>query len=265
MESIFTLSHMEAHLKVILATRCLAAEARMWWMTIGEPAMPGGSWADFRALISARYGLMPNEDANVPARDPAIYDDMYHWRFLSYVADWSAYPNESMGHYCRRFREAMIPYFPHDLGDPLLQALHLIREGLPPNVKPFVPEGVVGMTLEVMIQAIMDAEVIVHGMQAAVPDEEDQVVPVFEAAVEEEVEAADDILDPADFPFDLEDHPEDPPIIDDEGDVELWEEQEGVIEEDIDGLEEPEDDPEEILLDHADWDANSDISDITIV
>ncbi|GMN24309.1 hypothetical protein TIFTF001_051364 [Ficus carica] len=47
MESIFRISHMEARLQVLLATRCLAVEARMWWTTIGEPAMPGETWADF--------------------------------------------------------------------------------------------------------------------------------------------------------------------------------------------------------------------------
>ena len=91
---------MEARLQVLLATRCLAVEARMWWITIGEPAMPGDTWADFQALITARYGPLPNEDANMPARDPEIYNDMYLGRFLTYVAEWSAYLNESMGHYC---------------------------------------------------------------------------------------------------------------------------------------------------------------------
>ncbi|GMN23229.1 hypothetical protein TIFTF001_045757 [Ficus carica] len=246
MESIFGICHIEAHLQVLLATRCLAVEARIWWMTEGEPAMPGGTWANFRILITARYEPPPDEDANMPARDPEIYNDMYLSRFLSYVADWSAYPNESMGHYCRRFQEAMLPHIPPAIGDPLLQALFLIREGLPPHVRAFVPEPIAGITLEGMIEIIMEAEIIVQGIQAAAP-EEDQVVPVHDADIGE-AGAENDVMNPADIP---EDHPEDPPVIIVTSDDE---------EEDFDDLEEPEEDPEEILFDHADWDADSDVS-----
>ncbi|GMN25503.1 hypothetical protein TIFTF001_051444 [Ficus carica] len=246
MESIFGICHIEAHLQVLLATRCLAVEARVWWMTEGKPVMPGGTWADFRILITARYGPPPDEDANMPTRDPEIYNDMYLSRFLSYVADWSAYPNESMGHYCRRFQEAMLPHIPPAIRDPLLQALFLIREGLPPHVRAFVPEPIAGMTLEGMIEIIMEAEIIVQGIQAAAP-EEDQVVPVHDADIEE-AGAENGVMDPADIP---EDHPEDPPVIIVASDDE---------EEDFDDLEEPEEDPEEILFDHADWDADSDVS-----
>ncbi|GMN24692.1 hypothetical protein TIFTF001_040597 [Ficus carica] len=179
MESIFGICHIEAHLQVLLATRCLAVEARVWWMTEGEPAMPEGTWADFRILITARYGPPPDEDSNMPARDPEIYNDMYLSHFLSYVADWSAYPNESMGHYCRRFQEAMA----------------------------FVPEPIAGMTLEGMIEIIMEAEIIVQGIQAAAP-EEDQVVPVHDADIEE-AGAENDVMDPADIP---EDHPKTLPL-----------------------------------------------------
>ncbi|GMN58252.1 hypothetical protein TIFTF001_027357 [Ficus carica] len=95
-----------------------------------EPAMSRGTWVDFRALITVRYGLPPDGDANMPYRDPEIFNDMYLERFLSYVVDWGAYPNESMGHYCRRFQEAMLPHILPALGSPLLQALFLLREGL---------------------------------------------------------------------------------------------------------------------------------------
>ena len=79
--------------------------------------MPGGTWVDFRALMIARYGPLPDEDAYMPYRDPKIYNDMYLRRYLSYVADWHPYPHESMGHYCKRFQDAMLPYIPRDLGD----------------------------------------------------------------------------------------------------------------------------------------------------
>ncbi|GMN75011.1 hypothetical protein TIFTF001_053969 [Ficus carica] len=53
--------------------------------------MPGRSWADFHALMIARYGPLPDEDADMPYRDPEIYHDM-------------------------RFHDAMLPYVPQDLG-----------------------------------------------------------------------------------------------------------------------------------------------------
>ena len=42
-EMIFRICHIEAHLQVPLASRCLARDARLWWMTLGERAMPGES------------------------------------------------------------------------------------------------------------------------------------------------------------------------------------------------------------------------------
>ncbi|GMN25972.1 hypothetical protein TIFTF001_043949 [Ficus carica] len=72
MELIFRICHIEARLHVLLATQCLAVDARIWWITIGEPVMPGGTWADFCALITARYGPLPDEDANMPYRDLEI-------------------------------------------------------------------------------------------------------------------------------------------------------------------------------------------------
>ena len=108
---------------------------RLWWLTLEEPTIPRGSWADFRALIIARYGPSPDKEANIPYHDPEIYNDMYMRRYVSYVINWHAYPNESMGHYCRRFQDAMLSYIPRDIGRPELQALHLIREGLPPETR----------------------------------------------------------------------------------------------------------------------------------
>ena len=135
-------------------------------MTLGERAMPGESWADFRALIIARYGLLPDENADIPYRDPEIYNDMYLGRYLDYAADWRVYPNESMGHYCRRFQDAMLPYIPRDIGNPELQALYLLREGLPSEIKIFVPTPMAGMTVENMIHDIMEAEFIACMIQA---------------------------------------------------------------------------------------------------
>ncbi|GMN26519.1 hypothetical protein TIFTF001_040878 [Ficus carica] len=298
MESIFRIGHIEAYLQVPLARRCLVAGARIWWMIVGEPAIPNGTWADFRVLIIARYGLVLNEDAYMLYRDLEIYRDMYYRRYLSYAADWHAYPNESMGHYCQRFRDAMLPYIHRNSGDPELQALHLLMGGLPPNVRLFVLEPMAGMTVEEMIHDIMEAEIMAHMMQVA-DLEDDYAVPVDDASIAEplfhggpvlpedpipamplqvippqeaEADVNDGDMDPVDVSIDQEEDPDDPPIViiesDDEEDVqeeqEKWEEHEGNIEEEWEGLEEPEEDPDKILFDDGDWDADSDISsDIT--
>ncbi|GMN66027.1 hypothetical protein TIFTF001_035091 [Ficus carica] len=72
MEMIFRTCHIEARLQVLLASRCLAGDARLWWLTQGESAIQGGSWADFCALIIARYGPLHDEEANMSYRDPNI-------------------------------------------------------------------------------------------------------------------------------------------------------------------------------------------------
>nr|GMN68210.1 hypothetical protein TIFTF001_037269 [Ficus carica]GMN68222.1 hypothetical protein TIFTF001_037281 [Ficus carica] len=92
METIFHICHIEAHLQVSLARSCLVADARLWWMTLGERAMPDRTWTHFRALVIARYGPLPEEGADVLYRDPEIYRDMQHTRYQSFVADWHAYP-----------------------------------------------------------------------------------------------------------------------------------------------------------------------------
>ncbi|GMN23951.1 hypothetical protein TIFTF001_040514 [Ficus carica] len=290
MELIYRVCHIEARLQVSLASRRLAGDARLWWMTLGERAMPGGSWVDFHALIIARYGPLPDEEANMPYRDPEIYNDMYLGRYLSYVADWRAYPNESMGHYCRRFQDAMLPYIPQDLGSPELQALHPLRGGLPPEVRIFVLAPMVGMTLENMINDIMEAEIITHMLQVnavvddyqvlvddagigeplfhggpLLPENPIPTVPLQEIPPQEAEAGADaDDIDPADFPNNPEENLKDPPVIiiesDDEEDVEEefveeWEEFEGV---EVD-IEDVEDDPEEILFGDEDWDIFSDV------
>ena len=39
-------------------------------------------------------------------RDPGMYQDMYMRRYVSYVAAWRAYPDESRGYYCQQIRVA---------------------------------------------------------------------------------------------------------------------------------------------------------------
>ena len=70
-----------------------------------------------------------------------------------------------MGHYCRRFQNAMLPHIP-DLGSLELRALQLLRDGLPSEVREFFHAPMVGMTLENMINDIMEAEFTAHMLQA---------------------------------------------------------------------------------------------------
>ncbi|GMN19033.1 hypothetical protein TIFTF001_046899 [Ficus carica] len=111
MEMIFYTCHIEDRLQVSLASRCLIADARLWWMTLGEPQMPSRTLAHFRAAVLARYRpfLAEEPGGDGQYRDPEIYRDMHHVWYQHFVANWHAYPQESMGHYCRRFQEAMLP------------------------------------------------------------------------------------------------------------------------------------------------------------
>lgn len=55
MELIFRLCHVEARLQISLASRCLVEDARMWWLTMGERALPDRTWVDFCALMIERF------------------------------------------------------------------------------------------------------------------------------------------------------------------------------------------------------------------
>ena len=267
MEQIFRTCHIEARLQVMLATRCLALDARFWWMTVGEREMPSQTWADFRTLIVARYGPILDEAVGEPERDPHIYRDMYHTRYQSYAAVWRAYPHESMSHYCRRFQEAMMPQVPQDLGSPVMHALQTLRDGLPAHIRVYVPTPLAETTIEQMVGDILEAEMVAHIIQADVfpdvppapaddaglgehfyeagplfPEEPIPAVPLQEIPPEAEADG-----DEGDFnPDDLMDIPEDPledlPLYDipvEEGEEEDPEE---------DPEEEPEPEPE-----HAGW------------
>ncbi|GMN36264.1 hypothetical protein TIFTF001_042402 [Ficus carica] len=169
---------------VSLASRCLAADVRLWWMTLGEQAMPDRTWAHFRTLVIARFGPVPDEGADGPYRDPEIYRAMHLERYLSYVADLHAYSQESMGHYCRRFQEAMLPQIPQDIVSPGMQALLILRNGLPPQIRQHVPAPTPDMTVGHMIDFIMDADIDAHAMQADAYVVEPQV-PVDDAGIGE--------------------------------------------------------------------------------
>ncbi|GMN32459.1 hypothetical protein TIFTF001_041734 [Ficus carica] len=87
------------------------------------------SLANFRAQIIARYGPLSDKDADKPYRDPKIYPDMYH----------------------RRFQDAMLPHVPRVSANPELQASHVFWEGLPPEIRQFVPALMAGIIVGNMI------------------------------------------------------------------------------------------------------------------
>jgi len=126
MESVFHIDHIEAHLQVSLASRCFVGDAQLWWIATGERDLPSRTWVHFWAMLIVRYGQVPDQEVDGPYRDPEIYRDMRRTRYFSLAALWHAYPHESMGHYCHRFLDAILPHILQDLEDPEMQALQLI-------------------------------------------------------------------------------------------------------------------------------------------
>ncbi|GMN65117.1 hypothetical protein TIFTF001_034184 [Ficus carica] len=185
--------------------------------------------------------LMSSEgDAAMPDRDPEVYNDMNMRRYLDYVTDWHAYPRESMGHYCRRFQDAMLPHI-LALGSPEMRALQLLRNGLPPEVRAFVQAPMVDALVEdhglVPLDDIGIEEPPFH-WGPLLPEDPIPAVPLKEIPPQEaEVGADADNMDP-----------EDPPVINIEGDdkeyppvINIESDDEEDVEDDIENFE---DDPE---------------------
>ena len=166
LEMIFDLCHIGVHLCVSLASRCLAGDARLWWMTIGEGTLPDRTWPHFRVCMINRYGPIPDEGMDEHYRDPEIYQDMLHERYYIMAADWRAYPHEPMDHYCRRYQEAMLPHIPLDIPHPGLQSVVILRNGLPAQIRQHTPVPTQIMTVAHMIGYILAAEVIAQDLQA---------------------------------------------------------------------------------------------------
>ena len=117
-------------------------------------------------MMIAHFAQVADQEANAPYRNHEIYRDMIRTRYFTLAALWRAYPQESMGHYCRRFLDAMLPHIPQDLEGPEIRAIRLIRDGLPHQIRRHVPVPAADMTLAHMIEQIMDAEIVANYMQA---------------------------------------------------------------------------------------------------
>ena len=150
--------------------------------------MPSRTWAHFRTVVLARYRPIPAEGPgdDEQYRDPEIYRDMQYTRYQSFVTDWHAYPQESMGHYCRRFQEAMLPHIPQDISSPGMQALVILRDGLPPQIRQYTLMPTPDMTVGHMTEYILNAEIIAHAVQADAYVVEPEV-PVNDARMPEPV------------------------------------------------------------------------------
>ncbi|GMN29656.1 hypothetical protein TIFTF001_041343 [Ficus carica] len=164
---------------------------------------------------------------------------------------------------------------------PEWRAMHILRKGLPPEVKYFVLAPVVRVSLEDMIDAIMDAEIIAHMVQIADPEDVYHVDPVDDAGISEPLfEGVPTVpedpipvvplqeIPPHKAEAGLEDDmdPDDDPLVilieSDDEEQEIWEEEwvefEDIEDEEIEDLEEQEEDPEEIPFDDEDRDVFSD-------
>ena len=135
-----------------------------------------------------------------------------------------------------------MPHIPQDIPMPSMQALTVLRNGLPVQIRQHAPTPTPDMTVEFMITRILEAEIAVHAMEAddymvdplepvddigmgepvyepgpafedPIPAMPVQAVPAQEAGVEVEADDQDD-QDAADDVEIPEDPPVDPPIID---------------------------------------------------
>ncbi|GMN72999.1 hypothetical protein TIFTF001_054255 [Ficus carica] len=92
-----------------------------------------------------------------------------------------------MGHYCQRFQYAMLPYVPLDIERPMMKAPHILRDGLLPEVWQFTPPPTIEITLDEMIDTIMEAEIIAYMLQAAAPEDDHPFMPIDDAGIEEPI------------------------------------------------------------------------------
>ncbi|GMN64233.1 hypothetical protein TIFTF001_033318 [Ficus carica] len=184
---------------------------------------------------------------------------LYDMELIFFICHIEARLQETMSHYCRRFQEAMLPHIPQELHSPELQALVILRNGLPPQIRQYVPIPMHEMTVGNLINDILGAEIVAHAMQAddfmgdhqapvddagmgepiheagpVFPEDPVPAVPLPEVPPQEaEVDMGADDFDPADFIVVPEDQPEDSPIIDISSDEEEEEELEEEFEEDM--------------------------------
>ena len=167
MEQIFMLCHIEHHLRVRLAVRCIFGAARLWWIETGAREVSAHTWTQFYGVIYERYGPMQTRRGlGAPDRDPEIYRVMRHSRYQLWSHAWQAYPGESMVHYGWRFREEMLPLIPQDLPDADMEALTLLRNGVPMQIRQHVPIPSPDMDVFAVIDDILQAEATAAEVEA---------------------------------------------------------------------------------------------------
>lgn len=186
----------------------------------------------------------------------------------------------------------MLPHIPQDIISPGMQALVILRNGLPPQIRQYVAESILAMTVGDMIADIIEAEMVGHAMQAeayvadhpvpvddaGIAEQMFEVGPIFPevpipAVLVQEVPAheAEDQIDTEDATDDIvapENPPVNSPIVDissDDEDKDMDQKPELEPGDWVEEVNDLDDDPEEILFDDDDWDVDSDASSVITI
>ncbi|GMN65690.1 hypothetical protein TIFTF001_034755 [Ficus carica] len=182
-EWIFRTSHIVARLQVSLASRCLVADAHLWWLTLGERAMPDRSWEHFRTLVIAHFGPR--------TRRGSRYDELVILRnglppqIRQYVS--TPTPDMTMGHMVEYIMDAKV------VAHAMQADAYVVELQVP------VDDAGIG-------EPIFEAGPVF--LEDPIPAVPLQKVPTPEVEIEANDYDADDDMDAP------EDQPEDPPIID---------------------------------------------------
>ncbi|GMN22055.1 hypothetical protein TIFTF001_043442 [Ficus carica] len=262
MEQTFVMCHIPNYLEIMLAAKCLYGDARLWWIDIGERQVPSRTWAQFRAVMLARYGPLPPIDEGAPARDPDIYHDMRHTRYQMLSQAWHAYPGSSRA-----------PVGGSDS----------TSERTPPHIRQHVPQPTLHSIVAGTLDDILAAEIIAQNAGNDAPanpeqppvDDADEPEPQYEvgplAGEDEdpqyEVGPLEDEMEHAQIPLIIISSDDE----DEEDDDEDMEDPEEIPDDEEDPEEFPlEDEPHHIVQDDGDWeddlgdDTDSDISALEI-
>ncbi|GMN20731.1 hypothetical protein TIFTF001_047160 [Ficus carica] len=83
MELVFRTGHIPGRLQVSLGSRCLTGDARIWWISVGEPQLPSRTWVHFRSLMvgqqevpAHKAGEQEDVEGDPEAGDPEEDDIM---------------------------------------------------------------------------------------------------------------------------------------------------------------------------------------------
>ncbi|GMN28430.1 hypothetical protein TIFTF001_046237 [Ficus carica] len=90
-------------------------------------------------------------------------------------------------HVCRGQSRNWYQHVPLDIEGPMMKAPHILRDGLLPEVWQFTLPPTIEMTLDEMIDTIMEAEIIAYMLQAAAPEDDHPFMPIDDLGIEEPI------------------------------------------------------------------------------